>query len=68
MVITDPKEKIMRARSEALVIAFVGKAASERWWDSPNRAFDGISANAMWYIDPERVYNYLMSNASGDYL
>ena len=53
MVIT---EKVMRARSEALVIALVGKAASERWWDSPNRAFDGISANAMWNTDPERCH------------
>lgn len=53
-------EKVARGRSEALVIALVGKNASDWWWNSPNKAFDMTTPNDMWKIDFHRVYEYLM--------
>ena len=54
--------KIMRERSEVLVIAHFGRALAERWWQSPNRAFDYKTPSEQWDIDPTRVYNYLMNS------
>lgn len=57
MALTD---KLMKARSNALITAMVGKEAGKKWWDSPNRAFDMRTPNEQWTIDSEAVYNYLM--------
>ena len=56
-------EFIAKQRSNALVIALVGKAASDFWWNSPNRAFDMRTPIDMWDEDYKRVYNYLMHHA-----
>ena len=53
-----------RQRSVALVIAMVGRATSEQWWASPNRAFDMRTPLDMWAEDYHRVYDYLMHHAS----
>lgn len=53
----------IRQRSEALVIALVGKQAADKWWISPNKAFDGKTPEKYWLIDPRCVYNYLMHHA-----
>lgn len=52
----------MRKRSEVLVIALVGKALSEKWWNSHNKAFD-MTPEEKWKEEPEVVYNYLMFHA-----
>jgi hypothetical protein len=54
--------EIMRKRSEVLVIALVGKALSEKWWNSHNKAFD-MTPEEKWKEEPEVVYNYLMFHA-----
>jgi hypothetical protein len=41
----------------------LGKDNIEKWWQSPNRAFDMKTAQEQFDIDPEVVYNYLMGHA-----
>lgn len=53
----------MRRRSEALVIAFVGKDLAPKWWDGKNKAFDLRTPNQQWDLDPTVVYAYLMRHA-----
>ena len=57
-------EKIMRERSEALVIALVGKEAAPTWWNSKNKAFDMQTPSVTFEQDPKKVYNYLMNFVS----
>lgn len=54
----------LRGRSEALVIALVGKDTSEKWWNSRNRAFDMLTPNQMFEINPDTVYKYLLNYSS----
>lgn len=56
--------ELMRKRSEALVVALVGKPLAPRWWCLPNHAFD---MQAPRDVELEHVYNYLMGHASGSY-
>jgi hypothetical protein len=53
-------ESVALDRSRALVIALVGKNASEDWWQSPNRAFDMQKPIDQWQHDWHAVYDYLM--------
>jgi hypothetical protein len=57
-------EKIMRERSEALVIALVGKEMAPDWWNSKNKAFGMETPRIRFLTNPEQVYNYLMDYAS----
>ena len=56
-----------KQRSVALVIAMVGADMADRWWNSPNKAFDGRTPAGQWLIDYESVYRYLMRSAEGDW-
>ena len=56
-------EHIAKQRSNALVIAMVGEELSDKWWSSPNKAFDMRTPAGMWIKDYERVYEYLMHYA-----
>ena len=40
----------------------------QKWWSSPNRAFDDISPIEMWDRDKDRVKKYLLAQLSGEYL
>lgn len=40
----------------------------QKWWASPNRAFDDISPIEMWDRDKDRVKKYLLAQLSGEYL
>jgi hypothetical protein len=40
----------------------------QKWWASPNRAFNEITPIEMWDRDKDRVKNYLLGQLSGDYL
>lgn len=53
-------EHQMKQRSVALAIAFFGKEAADKWWNTPNRAFEGRTPAGVWLENPEKVYNYLM--------
>ena len=39
----------------------------QKWWSSPNRAFDDITPSEMWNRDKDRVENYLLAQLNGDY-
>ena len=40
----------------------------QKWWASPNKAFDGMTPIEMLDRDKDRVKNYLLGQLSGDYL
>jgi len=40
----------------------------QKWWASPNKAFDDISPIEMWDRDKDRVKKYLLAQLSGEYL
>ena len=61
------RKLVLRARSEALVIAMVGRALAITWWTNPNKAFEGQTPEAQWQTDCERVYGYLMRMADGEW-
>ena len=39
----------------------------QKWWASPNRAFNEITPIEMWDRDKDRVKNYLLAQLSGEY-
>lgn len=57
------RNKVLRARSQALVVALVGKNLAQSWWTSPNKAFEGQTPLEQFEKNPERVYSYLMNFA-----
>ena len=60
----DVRLKNIRGRSEALLIALIGKELAPKWWQSPNRAFNMEKPEDVWKLDPESVYQYLMNHSS----
>jgi folate-dependent tRNA-U54 methylase TrmFO/GidA len=40
----------------------------QKWWESPNKAFDGMTPIEMLDQDKDRVKNYLLAQLSGEYL
>ena len=61
------RNRVLRARSEALIIALVGKEMAPKWWTGPNRAFEGQTPNEQFEQNAERVYSYLMRMAEGEW-
>ena len=59
------RNRVLRARCEALVIALVGKDMAPKWWTSSNRAFEGQTPQEQFDRNAERVYSYLMGSAEG---
>ena len=59
------RNRLLRLRSQALVIALVGKVHAELWWTSANRAFEGQTPLEQFDRNAERVYGYLMQSAEG---
>lgn len=60
-------EKIqrMRRRSESIVLALVGRDATQQWWSSRNKAFEMKTPEEMFEKNPEVVYNYLVGHVDG---
>ena len=58
---TDKYDRILHSLlgSEELV---------QKWWESPNKAFDELTPNEMLNRDEDQVKNYLLAQLSGDYL
>ena len=58
---TDKYDRILYALlgSEELV---------QKWWVSPNKAFDEMTPIEMWNRDKDRVKKYLLAQLSGEYL
>lgn len=61
---TSVNEYQAKQRSDALVVALVGRDHSELWWNSANRAFDGKTPTEQWSVDYLHVYNYLMAHGA----
>lgn len=61
---TSVTEYQAKQRSDALVVALVGRDYSELWWNSANRAFDERTPREQWQIDYTTVYNYLMAHGA----
>lgn len=57
-------EHIAKQRSIVLVIAMVGGELADKWWSSPNKAFDMRTPAGVWLEDYYKVYEYLMKAAS----
>ena len=57
-------EHIAKQRSNVLVIALVGGELADKWWSSPNKAFDMQTPATAWLQDYYKVYAYLMRAAS----
>ena len=64
--VMSERARVLRKRSEVLIIVLVGKDLAPKWWDSENRAF-GMTPNKKWVEDPEAVYGYLMSHSDGQW-
>jgi hypothetical protein len=39
----------------------------QKWWESPNKAFDDMTPSEMLDRDKDRVKNYLLAQLNGDY-
>jgi hypothetical protein len=50
---------------DRLIEAMVGKDLVDKWWSSPNKAFDGSTPAEVFSEDPRSVYEYLMWHAYG---
>ena len=53
------------AECDRLIESMVGKDLVNKWWSSPNNAFDGSTPAQMFTEDPRSVYEYLMWHAYG---
>jgi hypothetical protein len=58
-----PSEHLAKKRSIAIVTALVGKDMADRWWNSPNKAFNMRTPAGMWIEDYHMVYDYLLRMA-----
>lgn len=58
------RTRVLKARSDALVIAMVGKELAPQWWTGSNRAFEGQAPQTQ---NIERVYSYLIRMAEGEW-
>ena len=57
------EETNIKQRCDVLVIALVGKDMSQKWWDSPNKAF---GYKEPIHTDINEVYDYLMFHSYGN--
>jgi hypothetical protein len=56
-------DNTLKLKSEALVIALVGKANAELWWNNYNEYFNAIPSK----LPVQQVYDYLMAQGGGAY-
>lgn len=55
-------------RLNGLLFAMTGsQTLTERWWNSPNKAFDMQKPIDVFEVDSERVRDYIISCAYGDH-
>lgn len=60
-----------KSQLDAMLFSMLGsKDLVERWWASPNKAFDGVCPKDVYYRDPQgmlEVSDYINAFACGDY-
>ena len=55
-------------RLNRLLISLLGKEELvDKWWDSPNLAFESKTPKEMFALQPQRVINYILGQFNGDY-
>lgn len=52
---------------ERIVISLVGEDYAQKWWTTPNKAFNGRTPSVQWLYDKNDVIQYLHKQVSGDY-
>ncbi len=58
----------VKEKLNTILLALLGSEdLVERWWTSPNKAFNNQSPNSMLDTDPKVVKAYLLGQINGDY-
>ena len=57
-----------KQRCNQILESLVGSNSTDKWWTSPNKAFDLCTPEDQWKIDHRRVINYLLTQLNGGYL
>ena len=58
----------MKNVNEILLSLLGSQELVERWWATPNKAFDLEIPDDLWHTDRRsEVYNYIVSQLNGDY-
>jgi hypothetical protein len=55
-------EKLIKERCDRMLLSLVGEEQVQKWWESPNKAFDDMTPCKQFQIDPLVVYKYLLSH------
>lgn len=62
---------IIKHELNRVLLALLGNSdLVDRWWDSPNRAFEGETPNQIYWSSDEgrqRVANYIADHVQGTY-
>ena len=61
------KERLVLALNEVLFAMLGSPSLVDRWWHSPNKAFDGNTPWAVLDTDPKAVQAYINKYVGGDY-
>lgn len=61
------KNDRFRYYCKSILVELVGYDLVEKWWNSPNTAFNGDTPENKFQTDPTLVYDYLSRSMSGDY-
>jgi len=54
-------------RCNIILTSLIGESLIEKWWDSPNKAFQMMTPKEQWNIDQKIVMSYLYGQLNGDY-
>jgi len=67
--IAEVSPKKLRERCDFMLTYLLGVENIEKWWSSPNMAFDGKTAKEYFETDPYEVYYYLLrfTESGGSY-
>jgi hypothetical protein len=60
-------EERMKYHSHNIVISLVGESLADKWWLSPNAAFEGKTPITQWDDDPNTVFQYLLNQLDPGY-
>ena len=60
------KAELIKKRCDQLLLSLVGENLSERWWNSPNRAFENKPPIEVFKTSPDAVYTYLLRFVEGE--
>lgn len=57
-----------RELCNSILKSTVGENLIEKWWQSPNKAFNLQKPEDVWQTDCDKVFSYLKGHLSGEYL